>query len=153
MTELMLELQLERERRATLELELDTLKKRVEGGSNSVAEYHDHLQSEMNFVVSSRQMIRCGPDTVEHFENFSMSSVIAELQASCPEVYSLVQRLGSTQRNARDGALPGEELKAVMAICTLLNARSVRVKGVQLMISLMLVARGTGKQVYINHVY
>ena len=53
-------------------------------------------------MVSSRQMIRCSPDTVEYFENFSMSSVIAELQASCPEVYCLVRRLGSTQRNVRD---------------------------------------------------
>ena len=51
------------------------------------------------------------------------------------------------QRNARDGARPDEELKAVMALCTLLNARSARVKGLQLMVSLMLVARATGRQV------
>ena len=94
-------------------------------------------------MVSSRQMIRCSPDTGEYFENYSMSSVISELQASCPEVYCLVRRLGSTQRNVRDGALPDEMLKGVMAICTLLNARSVRVRVVQLL--LMLVARGTGK--------
>ena len=53
----------------------------------------------------------------------------------------------STQRNARDGARPDEELKAVMALCTLLNARSARTKGLQLMVSLMLVARATGRQV------
>ena len=53
------------------------------------------------------------PDTVERFAEFSMSAVITELQASCPQ---LVQQLGCTQRNARDGCLPDEELKEVMAV-------------------------------------
>ena len=79
-----------------------------------------------------------------------MSAVITELQASCPQLYQLVQQLGCTQRNARDGCLPDEELKGVMAVCTLMNARSVRVKGLQLMISLMLVARATGRQVHVH---
>ena len=76
-----------------------------------------------------------------------MSAVISELQSDCPELYKLVQQLGSTQRNARDGTRPDEELKAVMALCTLLNALSARTKGLQLMVSLMLVARATGRQV------
>ena len=79
-----------------------------------------------------------------------MSAVITELQASCPQLYQLVQQLGCTPRNARDGCLPDEELKGVMAVCTLLNARSARVKGLQLMISLMLVARATGRQVHVH---
>ena len=80
-----------------------------------------------------------------------MSAVISELQSDCPELY---KQLGSTQRNARDGARPDEELKAVMALCTLLNARSARTKGLQLMVSLMLVARATGRQVgiYVQYV-
>ena len=98
--------------------------------------------------MSSQNILLHGPDSVEHFHDFSMASVIAELQATCPEVYSLVQQLGSTQRYEKDGVLPDEELKGVMAICTLLNARSARVKGMQLMISLMLVARASCKQVY-----
>ena len=98
--------------------------------------------------MCSWEILLCGPDTVEHFEQFSMSPVISELQSSCPEVYKLVQQLGSTQRNARDGALSYEELKDVMAIWTLLSTRSARVKGLQLMVSLMVVARATGRQVY-----
>ena len=83
-----------------------------------------------------------------------MSAVISELQSDCPELYKLVQQLGSTQRNARDDARPDEELKAVMALCTLLNARSARTKGLQLMVSLILVARATGRQVGIYiHMY
>ena len=82
-----------------------------------------------------------------------MSAVISELQSDCPELYKLVQQLGSTQRNARDGARPDEELKAVMALCTLLKARSARTKGLQLMVSLMLVARATGRQVGILYIH
>ena len=37
-----------------------------------------------------------------------------------------------------------------MALYTLLNARSAKVKGLQLMVSLMLVARATGRQVNIQ---
>ena len=39
------------------------------------------------------------------------------------------------------------EIKAVTSLCSLLNARSVRTKGLQLLISMMLVARATSKQV------
>ena len=141
-TALLLELQGERERRTELELQVAMLKKKVER-----AEYQQHLESEIESIASSRKMIRNGPDTVQHFEAFSMSGVIAELQTECPELYSLVRQLGNTQRNVK-GSTSDEELKGVMAICTLLNARSARVRGMQLLISLMLVARGTGKQVY-----
>ena len=115
---------MERDRRAALELERVPAESKVQ----SAAQY---LCSEVDSAVCSRQMLLHGPDTVERFAEFSMSAVITELQASCPQLYQLVQQLGCTQRNARDGRLPDEELKGVMAVCTLLNARSARVKGLQ----------------------
>lgn len=146
---LLLELQTEREKRAALEVEVGLLKRRLET-VESAADYQHKLCSEVDGTVSAQNILLHGPDTVAHFHDFSMSSVVAELQASCPHIYSLMQRLGSTQRyvHVSDDALPDEELKGVMAICTLLNARSARIKGMQLMISLMLVARASGKQVY-----
>ena len=39
-----------------------------------------------------------------------MSAVIAELQTEFPELYSLVQQLGNTQRNVK-GSTSDEELK------------------------------------------
>ena len=81
-----------------------------------------------------------------------MCGLIDELKSSCPELYKLMQHLGNTQRNAVAGSIPDEELKTVMAICTLLNARSARVKGLQLMISVMLVARGIGRQVFVHKI-
>ena len=152
---MLLELETERQRRIALEQEVATLKDKIQVGSDmSSTQYQEQLRSEIDGAICSREMLhmRHGPDSVEHFNDFSMSNVIAELQASCPHVYKLIQQLGSTLRNARDDAVSHEELKGVMTICTLLNARSARVKGMQLMVSLMLVARAAGKQVYIHHV-
>ena len=72
-----------------------------------------------------RRMLLHGPDTVERFAEFSMSAVITELPASCPQLYQLVQQLGCTLRNARDGCLPDEELKGVMAVCIYSSERTV----------------------------
>ena len=116
---------MERDRRAALELERVPAESKVQ----SAAQYQQLFCSEVDSAVCSRQMLLHGPDTVEHFAEFSMSAVITELQASCPQLYQLVQQLGCTPRNARDGRLPDEELKGVMAVCTLLNARSARVEG------------------------
>ena len=132
-------------------MEVGILTKKLESRSKgeSAVDYQQKLHSEIDRAASSRILVH-GPDTVQGFQDFSMSSVISELQATCPEVYSLIQQLGNTQRNAKDGSVPDEELKGVMAICTLLNAGSARVKGMQLMISLMLVARAAGRQVHIH---
>ena len=81
-----------------------------------------------------------------------MGGIIDELKTSCPEMYKLMQKLGNTHRNAVPGSVPDEELKCVMATCTLLNAHSARVNGLQLMMSLMLVARGIGRQVHLNNI-
>ena len=82
-----------------------TCKKRVPAESEvqSTAQYQQLLCSEVDSAVCSRQMLLHGPDTVERFAEFSMSAVITELQASCPPLYQLVQQLGCTPRNARDG--------------------------------------------------
>ena len=65
-------------------------------------------------VLCRHRTYYCMVLTVEHFQDFSMASVITELQATCPEVYSLVQQLCSTQRYEKDSVLPDEELKGVI---------------------------------------
>ena len=90
-----------------------------------------------------------GPNSLEHFSNFSVDAVIAELQTNAPDVYRLFMTLGATSRNVQskdDGIIP-EEIRAHTAIFTLLKARSVRVKGIQLLLSFMLIARATSRQV------
>ena len=123
---LLSELQMEREKRKSLELEVNILKRQLHD-VQSATQYKQTLSSEIDSTVLSRNILVHGPDTVERFNTFSMNAVISELKTSCPSVYSLIQQLGSTQRYASDNDdVPDEELKGVMAICTLLNARSAR---------------------------
>ena len=147
---LVMELQRERQRRLELESEVRELRQSAsQKYSMSAADYQRGLQLEIESVPYTRQLLFHGPDTVERFKDFSMGGIIDELKTTCPEMYKLMQKLGNTQTNAVPGSVPDEELKCVMATCTLLNAHSARVNGLQLMMSLMMVARSISRQVYL----
>ncbi len=159
-SQLLLDLQLERDKRFALEQQVCELTAKVHECSSSqpVAQYQEDLQSEVDSVVSSGLSLLHGPGTEDHFMGFTLDGVVQELKFNCPQMYKLFQQLPRTQRNVTDDVegLPLQELKGVMSLCTLLNARSARAKGVQLMISLMLVARATNKQVHnalVAHIY
>ena len=72
-----------------------------------------------------------------------MEEVLGEIETHAPDVMHLLRALGNTERNVGSD----DELKAVTSLCTLLKARSQRVKGMQLLMSYMLIARATSKQV------
>ncbi len=150
-SELLLELQLKRDKRLALEQQVSELTKQLGecSASHQVAHYREGLQSEVDSAVSSALSVAHGPDTEDHFFSFTMEGIVQELQSTCPQLYTLFQQLARTQRKVVDdtGVLPLPELKGVMSLCTLLNARSAKAKGVQLLLALMLVARATNKQV------
>jgi cob(I)alamin adenosyltransferase len=107
--------------------------------------YKDELLS----LVSSSRMISDGPVTTESLGSFSLSDLIAEVRQIAPSFFSLLCDLGDVRRNADDAdTLTQNELKALMSLCVLANARSRQTKGVQLFISLMLIARAVNKQVH-----
>ena len=87
-----------------------------------------------------------GPDTIEHFHQFSLESIAADLKQQSPDLYALFLKVADTCRNVDGDDLGVEDVKAIGSLCALLNARSNRVKGLQL-ISLMLIARATSRQV------
>ncbi len=152
--QLLLQLQAERDRRLALEQQVVDLSSQVKQYEQVLPQYRNRLQSEIDAVALSTLSVLHGPDTEAHFHGFTMEGVVQDLKATCPQVYALVQEIARTQRNVPDDSsgdscmLPLAELKGVMSMCTLLNARSNRVKGIQLLVSLMLVARATNKQVY-----
>ena len=89
-----------------------------------------------------------GPDSYEHFHGFSIDGVICELKEQVPDIYTFITQLADVQRNVGpDEASRTLELQAVTVLCTLLNARSSRVKDIQLLLSMMLIARSISKQV------
>ena len=95
-------------------------------------------------------MLTDGPTTMEHLESFSLSSIISDVRQVAPSFYSLLCDLGDVRRNAEDAyTLTQNEIKALVSLCILANARSRQAKGVQLFLSIMLIARAVNKQVYI----
>ena len=60
-----------------------------------------------------------------------------------------MQLCGVHQNVPPDSSTSIKEIKGVISLCTVLNARSNRVKGVQLLVSMMLIARSTSKQVHV----
>ncbi len=109
------------------------------------------LECEIQKVLSSNGMVVHGPDSPEHLHAFSIQGLIEELKQLAPTLLDLFASLGDTKRNS-DSTDPDEtetrqDMKALFSLSTLLNARSQKVKGFQLFISMMLIARATNKQV------
>ena len=102
------------------------------------------LADEMNHMLTPDCALYHGPNTIEHFDKFSMDSLMEEARTLAPDLYSLLQTLGRTERNTtcRDN-----EIMTLTSLCTLLKSRSQKVLGIQLLIGLNLLARSTNKQV------
>ncbi len=109
----------------------------------------DELDSQMYAVMHRGTWTASGPDTRENFEHFSLDAVTLELKTHAPPLYELFMKLGDVRRTAADDddATTIQTLKAITLLCALLNAHSNRVKGFQLLTSLMLIARAISRQV------
>ena len=83
-----------------------------------------------------------GPDTIEHLKSFSLNAISAEFSANAPDVVELIHQLGNCSRH--EGHEDDEHsrpatLKSITALSTLLKCRSVKVLGLQLFLSIMLI--------------
>ena len=109
------------------------------------------LSKQTGLLIEHGHQVVDGPNTIQHFHDFSMDSVISELRAYAPDVHRLFMTLGETSRNiTSDDSRPCvEEIRATTSLCALLKARSARVKGIQLLLAFMLIARATHRQVSI----
>ena len=107
------------------------------------------LAKQADGLVQQSCLTVCGPNTYTNFQSFSIDGVIRELREQVPDIHELFMQLGDVHRNLdrNDTTTSAEEMKAVNSLCTLLNARCSRVKGIQLLLSMMLIARSTTKQV------
>ena len=110
-----------------------------------VAENCESLIKEADMVVACGSQSSHGPECIDDLSNFSIDAVIAEFQSYAPLFCAFFQQLGHTHCNSSNTSLPVEEMKALMALCTLMNARSNRFKGLQFL-SMMRIGRATNKQ-------
>ncbi len=140
--------QLARERKEKMAL-LERVK-HLEGRVQQLEQVHvvspSHLSSDMNAVINPGNAAYHGPDTIAHFDTFSIDAVVANFNQFGPNLYQLFKSLGQCGQQP----VPLDEVKVVMSLCTLHKCRSVKVSGLQLLLTLMLVARATSRQVSIS---
>ena len=98
-------------------------------------------------VICHKSAVSQGPNSLSTFYELDFDSIVSELKSRAPDLYHFYMALGDTSRNQVKDEVTTEEVKAVASMCSLLNARSARMKGLQLLVSMMLVARATSKQV------
>ena len=127
-----------------LHKQVEELQQRVRELEHHHSIVHQNLVDQMQLLLHPSNAVFHGPDTVEHFNNFSIDSIVSELQTKAPDVVDLFQMLskcGQTEDEKLD------QLRTITSLCTLLKGRSICVVGVQLLLTFMLIARATNKQV------
>ena len=112
------------------------------------------LDSEVSGLLCSDLSVFHGPDTIEHFDGFSVDGVLAEIRSHAPVVLELLNTIGQSHRHDDGTDLARlSQLRVMTSLTSLLKCRSVQVLGIQLLITFMLIARSTNKQVRINHIH
>ena len=127
-----------------LEREVAQLKKKL---AEQEAATTKRLTGQMQSLVSPGLMVHHGPDTVPHLHSFSIQSILEEFSGHAPDVLDLLKQLGNCGRFDDDDSVHIATLRSVTALSTLLKCRSAKVLGLQLLLSIMLIARATNKQV------
>ena len=119
----------------------------------SELEKHEHIIKEADMMIACGGQSSQGPDTIEQLSHVSIDAMVSEFQNFAPALYEFFQKVGDISRNTKrdQSTHPVEETKSLMSLCALMNARSNRFKGMQLLLSVMSIARATNKQVhYLN---
>ena len=101
----------------------------------------------MDSLLKHGDQIVQGLCTPTQFQSFSIKTLIHEIRSNAPDVYQLFLCLGKTNRNHTGEGTSLEERKAIISLCTLLNARQRMANGLQLLLTFMLIAHATSKQV------
>ena len=105
------------------------------------------LEQQATGLVSS-SCLMYGPDTIQHLNSFSLKGILIDVVRQAPDLLQLFRVLSRSSRNVHNDSLSVEEIKSLVSLCILLNARTNRASGIQLLISIMLIARSTSKQVW-----
>ena len=99
-------------------------------------------------LLLSQNAAHHGPDTMTHFYDFSMDHVITEFKNPALDVWQLLNILGNTGWFSEDNEQQQlAQLQIVSCLSALLKTTSHKTLGVQLLVSLMLIARATSRRV------
>lgn len=111
------------------------------------------LESQLQQLMNPIHPVYHGPDTVGHFDSFSIDGIINDLRTHCSDVFRLFNTLGNVDRCDDPSSSQVTQLKAVTSLLALLKCRSIKVLGAQLLLTFMLIARATNKQVKYPIIY
>ena len=91
----------------------------------------ERLVSEASAVLRNKGVVVSGPDTPEHLKTFTIDGVLAKLKSHAPNLLDLVLNIAKSNRDLApdEDASNSVKLKALVSVCTLLNARFARAKG------------------------
>ena len=106
----------------------------------------DVLVSQVQLMINSAHSSYHGPDTADHFHSFSIDHVISELHTHAPDVFRLFNIIGNADRGEDAEHAKVAQLQCVSSLLNLLKCQSVKVLGIQLLMTFMLIARATNKQ-------
>ena len=107
------------------------------------------LTSQIDSITLAQYSAYHGPNTIAHFNDFSIDHLIKEFKEHAPDVWQLVNLLGDTERfSENDDLLSVAQQRTTSIMCSLLKCRSQKTVGLQLLISLMLIARSTSRRVF-----
>ena len=151
-TNIRLQLTREREEKQQLQARVQLLEERVEQLEKEKYFSPSQLSSEFLSLLTPQHAIYHGPDSITHFETFSIDAIIAEMLQCAPNLYQLLQSLGKSTPSEGDGSRL-EEVRVATSLSILLKSRSTKVLGVQLLLTLMLLARLTSRQVKVWYMY
>ena len=125
------------------------LEKRVADLEKNLS-HKDELDTQMQSLLHYGNTVFHGPNSIDHFNSFSLEEILREMRTSAPDVISLFSTLGRSDRHDDTDTHLLTQLRVMSSLCTLLKGRSTKVLGVQLLLTFMLLARATSRQVYIQ---
>ena len=148
------ELELERQKNSQLVAKVQDLEATVRQQKQQLASMVDPVsllvgQFDQVLQHSTHQVFH-GPDTVEHFNAFSVDEVIRELKSDAPDFYQLFQSLGNTQREKKQsrgiflGGIEGTDVNMHPSECSV-----SKTEGTAATYEHYALARSTSKQVHV----
>lgn len=132
------------------------LQQRVKELEEKLAQFearHTHLDEQIGELTAGNSLLHHGPDSIKNFEEFEILDMVAEMKTKAPDVYALFSSLARVDRHmsdSEDEPRVADDLIVLTSVSTLLKSRSQRVHGLQLLMTFMLIARATSKQVRSN---
>ena len=141
-----LQLVTEREEKQQLLDKVQHLEERVLQLEQEKFDGASQLSSELLSLLQPVHAAYHGPDSITHFESFSFDVIVDEFQQLAPNLYELFKSLGGGVSTDNDVT----EVRVATSLSILLKCRSAKVLGVQLLLTLMLLARATSRQVKLH---